>query len=193
MKYKQRKGFTLVELIVVISIIVVIAGMTIPTVSGFMRQQRLKSAVSLIQMACMRAKHRAISQRERQYMVFFVKNQSYTLQDVVSGSTNKTKKGDLNTIYCYDSNESTTKRIDQVEQALQLPEFISYDTSKNTKDFQLTFYSDGTVLFIPSDVNKSNDPSTSNDTDIVFKQTGFHLNCYIDIVPNTSGIRFSIR
>lgn len=46
--YKQKrnrlKGFTLIELIVVVAIIGVLLGVFIPTISGYMRRSRLKSA-----------------------------------------------------------------------------------------------------------------------------------------------------
>lgn len=43
-KHARAKGFTLIELIVVVAIIGVLLGVSIPTISGYMRRSRLKTA-----------------------------------------------------------------------------------------------------------------------------------------------------
>lgn len=67
---QTKKGFTLVELLVVISIIVIMAAMAAPALSDVMSKRHLNGAATAIQMACMETRSRAIAQRERQVLAF---------------------------------------------------------------------------------------------------------------------------
>lgn len=67
----NRRGFTLMELLVVIGIIIVMTAMSIPAVKKFMDGQRLSQSGRILQSAFNEARRAAITQRTRQYVVFF--------------------------------------------------------------------------------------------------------------------------
>lgn len=66
-----RRSFTLMELLVVIGIIIVMTAMSIPAVKKFMDGQRLSQSGRILQSAFNEARRAAITQRTRQYLLFF--------------------------------------------------------------------------------------------------------------------------
>lgn len=67
----RRRSFTLMELLVVIGIIIVMTAMSIPAVKKFMDGQRLSQSGRILQSAFNEARRAAITQRTRQYLLFF--------------------------------------------------------------------------------------------------------------------------
>lgn len=66
-----RRGFTLLELMVVVGIIMLMTALAIPGIKKFMDGQRLQQSGRIIQSAFNEARRAAITQRERNYLVFF--------------------------------------------------------------------------------------------------------------------------
>jgi type II secretory pathway pseudopilin PulG len=68
---RKGRGFTLIELLVVVGIIIVMTAMSIPAVKKFMDGQRLSQSGRILQSAFNEARRAAITQRTRQYLVFY--------------------------------------------------------------------------------------------------------------------------
>ena len=66
-----RRGFTLMELLVVIGIILVMTALSIPAISKFMDGQTLQQSGRIMQSAFNECRRAAITQRARNYLVFF--------------------------------------------------------------------------------------------------------------------------
>jgi prepilin-type N-terminal cleavage/methylation domain-containing protein len=68
---RTRRGFTLMELMVVIGIIVVMTALSIPAISKFMDGQTLTQGGRIVQSAFNEARRAAITQRAKNYLVLF--------------------------------------------------------------------------------------------------------------------------
>ncbi len=68
---RRRRGFTLMELMVVIGIIIVMTALSIPAINKFLDGQTLTQGGRILQSAFNEARRAAITQRARNYLVFF--------------------------------------------------------------------------------------------------------------------------
>ena len=64
------RGFTLVEMLVVIAIIVLVTSMSIPLMLPFMRSRRMGQAVEFVMASARRARSRAVTERKEIDLVF---------------------------------------------------------------------------------------------------------------------------
>lgn len=68
---RRYRGFTVLELMVVVGIILLMTALALPAVTTFLRGQRLQQSGRIMQSAFNEARRAAITQRTKQYLIFF--------------------------------------------------------------------------------------------------------------------------
>lgn len=76
--HRTTRGFTLMELLVVMGIIVIMTAMSLPAISKFLDGQSLQQSGRILQSAFNDARRAAITQRTKQYLVFFRETEAGT-------------------------------------------------------------------------------------------------------------------
>lgn len=200
-KTKKSAGFTMIELLVVIMIIVMVAALVLPSTVDLVKKRGLKGAASIIQLACLQARSQAISQRENHFVVVFAqsgvgKDANVTVPNPLGG--NLTAKN--GTVQIFDSNENTPNRNFESISTELLPEFFTIESMGDNPNFNglvLQFSATGriTVLTGPGiDLPQGSDDVFQNDkADIIIGQDGGEHKALIDIVRNTGQVHFDIR
>ena len=66
----KKNGFTLVEMLVVIAIIILISVSAIPAITPFLKGQRLNKSARIVQAQALAARVMAINSRKTRWLVF---------------------------------------------------------------------------------------------------------------------------
>ncbi len=82
----KKNAFTLVEMLVVISIIILISVSAIPAITPFLKGQRLSKGTCIVQAQAMAARTMAINSRRTRWLVFDSTNYKLIIKDE-TGST----------------------------------------------------------------------------------------------------------
>ena len=77
----KKNGFTLVEMLVVIAIIILISVSAIPAITPFLKGQRLNKGARIVQAQALAARTMAINSREIRRLEFDSTNYKLTIQD----------------------------------------------------------------------------------------------------------------
>ena len=78
MKIDKKRGFTLVELMIVIAVIAIISAIAAPNFTTYMAQRRLSGAARMVMSDLMAARQKAVSMNQK-VKVSFVSNHSYEI------------------------------------------------------------------------------------------------------------------
>ncbi len=77
----RKNGFTLVEMLVVIAIIILISVSAIPAITPFLKGQRLSKGARIVQAAALAARTMAINSRKTRWLVFDSINYKLSIRD----------------------------------------------------------------------------------------------------------------
>ena len=78
--FNKQSGFTLIELIVIIAIVAVFAGIAVPNFLSYMPKYRLNGAARQVMGDLMAARMKAVKENNR-FKVFFLDNHQYKILD----------------------------------------------------------------------------------------------------------------
>ncbi|WP_372370163.1 Tfp pilus assembly protein FimT/FimU [Candidatus Uabimicrobium sp. HlEnr_7] len=182
---KHKKGFTLLELLIVIAIISFVASLSAPMFIKFTRNRRLKASGQMLQSIFTKARSVAISKKSETHVIFFIDDTTNTL---IKNGVETDITGSLGSMHIYVLNRSDNTFFLHEEPRL-LPDRTSFSEPAANKSY----------IFLPSGElhfqgDKDNDPEDSNDTDIVIvEQNEADKNCYVNIVRNTGRVIVSVR
>ena len=99
-RLKNRKGFTLTELMIITAIVGIMASITIPNIIGWMPRYRLKTITRDIYSTLQLARMRAVATGFEYQISFDLSNETYSISkgDSSSGSTSWTQEGGVSTV-----------------------------------------------------------------------------------------------
>jgi prepilin-type N-terminal cleavage/methylation domain-containing protein len=80
-RLKNRKGFTIIELLIVVSVLAIMAAVAIPNVLSWMLTIRVNSAVRELASEMQLARMKAVSERNNYVITFDISNNQYKIYD----------------------------------------------------------------------------------------------------------------
>ncbi|MEK7449209.1 MAG: prepilin-type N-terminal cleavage/methylation domain-containing protein [Planctomycetota bacterium] len=177
---KRPPGFSLIELLVVIGIIMMLSSISLIFISGFLKDERLKQGGLIVQSVFRKSQQLAATQRQMHFLVFETDKSLM----VIYKDTNE------NQIYDAATDE-------QVDESIILPKEIKFLTGvQGPPLFRLTqpylgFRSDGSLM-MPTGVSDQSmvHPPKADKTDIVLEQKNKPKSkMYLDYTALTGKIR----
>lgn len=199
---KANRGFSLVEMLVVVAIILIMVTGSISIMSVFMRGQGIKQAGRIIQGQFMNARQKATSEKTVYFLVFDTqKNVMRLYRDVDPDGPTGPKTYDRLLVLAgpdMDAQEGDEHPLPKnIEFACTHAGWTSKSLTSTApynvlgSAFYITFYPDGTCV-LPA-VEKAYDPDgTSTGTtqsDLVLVQQGQTSRLFLDIGPSVGKIR----
>jgi prepilin-type N-terminal cleavage/methylation domain-containing protein len=188
---RSRSGFTLVEMIVTIGIIIVAAGFIAPAVSAIFQDRRIENAAAIIVSTFHEARNNAVTKKQ-EYSVVFLKS-GLRMYRHPKGNDKGGFVGGLRSINVRDGEHisyevlSADTSVDEMPVDLQSQREEKRQThwKPGREDIFVKLLKDGTVDFgklddIPSYRFQSDPPSGG---DLILHQKGSRTACYIDIRP----------
>lgn len=190
---KRFTGFTLLELLITISIIIFIASLAAPSLRGFGQNRQLNGAGGIIQGIFLKARSVAISRKTDVRIVFFINSETETIE---KGNISTDVKGRVGTMHVFFLDKSVQPNIFRLaDESSDLPENTRFLVPGETKIYSL--HPDGTITFSgDTDGDPEVDDTSIADVDeydIIISQLSSDKNCYIDIIRNTGRISFFVR
>ena len=91
LRQRYLTGFTLVEMLVVISVIILISVVPVPLITPFLKAQRISKGARIIQASALAARTMAINSRKTRQLVF---NSTYSKLSITDENSNLLEKED---------------------------------------------------------------------------------------------------
>jgi prepilin-type N-terminal cleavage/methylation domain-containing protein len=183
---RSRSAFTLVELLVVISIIIILASVSIPSLVIIANSKRLENAGRTMQAALNEARRLSITKRKHHRVVFA--DSGLRVYDTEEKKYVGEKMSIDPRVTYFLGFSNTPPFNDSAEDA----ENPSPDAINN---FSIEFRNDGSIIFDPhTSVSRSLYEEEGNDeADLIIRQTGEKRRCYVDIDPASGRSVFKVE
>ncbi len=218
MKATGRKAFTMVELLVVIVVILLVMGLSIPVIAAFSKSRGLGAAVGIVRGCVTRARAQAIATGNPQYLLFFTGDPaapgdpaplSHTVSPVTPNGglvSPRTFRSGRNTILLVDENaRATTANVAAWLVAAgspeSLPENSNFAIHPTRSVIEVQFHPDGTLL-LAGDKDSSGFTRTEDQLvtemkdgtlydlfDLAIVDTAVSSACVFNLVQNTGTIQ----
>ncbi|NUN47331.1 MAG: prepilin-type N-terminal cleavage/methylation domain-containing protein [Candidatus Brocadiae bacterium] len=189
---KRNAGFTMVEMLVVVAIILILVTSSISILSVFMRGQGIKQAGSILGGHMMRARQLAVAEKVRIFLEIDETKQVVRIWRDVDPD------GPTSAAVTY-SGVLEKGTDEQVGEEYPLPKNISFDVGPRTafgtiaaaSPKYITFFPDGTMVMPAGEktFNPNTDPKSTRSADMVLIQNGQAHEVYIDLSPAGGKIR----
>ncbi len=185
--HKKAQAFTLIELMIVISIMVLLAGMSVPMLSIVARGKRLENAGRAIQSGLNEARRLSITKR-RHHKVVFAASALKIYDTVEKRYVGEKMRLDSRIAYKLGFRSYTPPYQDSAEDDLN----PSADAINN---YSLEFRNDGSLIFDPyTSISRTLfDIEGNNEADLVITLAGERKRCYVDIDPASGRATFKME
>lgn len=171
------RAFTLVELLVVISIIAILVSVSIPTLSLVASSKRLQNAGRTMQSALNDARRLSITKRRHHKVIFATSGlKVYDMEKKAYVGEKLTL--DRGVEYILGFRHHSEPYNDSAEDE-------DNPSAEAVNEYSIEFRNDGSIIFDPyTSVSRSLYEEVGNDeADIIIKQRGEKKRCYVDIDP----------
>lgn len=200
MRHQKTKGFTLIELMVVLAIILIVTSVSLGYLQGIFKNQPVKMGATVVKMAFGKACQLAVTLRQPVFLFFDVNNSAM----IIYNRTIENEKVDL---YRLTLDKSKDKPMDG-EDPIVLPKGVAFASKDNDvlpagsllnrepgscspgeELYYLTFCSDGSIKLPAGVFDKSIiTPNPPNSADIILKQQKHAGRMYLDYASFTGKI-----
>jgi type II secretory pathway pseudopilin PulG len=200
-RFFHQKRFTLLELLIVVGLIMFLAILAVPSISGFLRNRRLDAAGSLIQGVLNKARTRAIKDGERQVVLFYTHNtiNTFTPPLVTSPPIIIPPPGTAAEMYgrmiALDQLGNNSGATWEVVDDVKLPDLTEFIPKT---PFAVQFYPDGSCILLNAtnidwDLAAFRNDVTATPADLEVQQIGgIDYSCHVDILQASGRSRKKI-
>lgn len=169
---RKTRGFTLIEVLVVVTIIIIMAGFAMPTISSFLSNRKLKAITGRLTRCLLQARAKAITEHNNTYAIFLndrivvlgerasmLTSQKYFQSDKESAGmqirlrfAGETLSADKAAPQGVKSDLPAMPEADWSGQAVSALQFMRHGSFKEgTKHVYMKFMMDGTIQLVSAD------------------------------------------
>ncbi len=193
-----HKRFTLLEILIVVGLIMFLAILAVPSISGFLRNRRLDAAGSLIQGVLNKARTKAVKDGERQVVLFYTHDTNITFTPPLTGITvpaPATAAEMYGKMISLDQIGNTSGIPWEVADDVKIPDLTEFIPKT---PFAVQFYPDGSCILLNTtnidwDLASFRNDITPTPADLEVQQVGgLDYSCHVDILQASGRSRKKI-